>query len=236
MDKCETCGLDHDGSYGSGRFCCVVCARSYASNKLIRSTKKMKCSYCDNIVDIDIRSSIVTCTDCKQLRYIKYKKICPTCSNEYITQKRHQKFCSQSCSNNFPENFEQNRIRAQNREFGGHTSKKSFYYECIDGSSVYLQSSYEYTLAKDLDANGILWVRPTPLLWVDLNNIPHKYYPDFYLIDYDVYLDPKNDYLIVKDEYKITEVSKQNNVKVVMLNKTQLSWNGVCKILNTHVA
>ena len=30
---CETCGKEHDGSYGSGRFCCQACARSFSTSK-----------------------------------------------------------------------------------------------------------------------------------------------------------------------------------------------------------
>lgn len=29
--KCEVCDLEHDGSYGSGRFCCVKCARGFST-------------------------------------------------------------------------------------------------------------------------------------------------------------------------------------------------------------
>ena len=29
--NCEKCFKEHDGSYGSGRFCCVACARAYAT-------------------------------------------------------------------------------------------------------------------------------------------------------------------------------------------------------------
>lgn len=29
--NCEFCGKEHDGSYGSGRFCCAKCARSYSN-------------------------------------------------------------------------------------------------------------------------------------------------------------------------------------------------------------
>ena len=28
--KCEFCGKEHDGSYGSGRFCCQSCASKYS--------------------------------------------------------------------------------------------------------------------------------------------------------------------------------------------------------------
>ena len=32
MCKCEKCGKEHNGKYGSGRFCSEPCARSYSSN------------------------------------------------------------------------------------------------------------------------------------------------------------------------------------------------------------
>lgn len=28
---CEYCGNEHDGSYGSGRFCCASCSRRYSN-------------------------------------------------------------------------------------------------------------------------------------------------------------------------------------------------------------
>ena len=30
---CENCGKEHDGSYGSGRFCCQACARAFSTSK-----------------------------------------------------------------------------------------------------------------------------------------------------------------------------------------------------------
>jgi hypothetical protein len=39
MFKCENpdCGKEHDGSYGSGRFCCEKCKRHYAALKSVQS-------------------------------------------------------------------------------------------------------------------------------------------------------------------------------------------------------
>lgn len=68
-------------------------------------------------------------------------------------------------------------------------------------------------------------------MWVDKNNESYRYYPDFYLIDYDIYLDPKNNYLIKKDKYKIECVSKQNNIKLKILNKKQLNWKEIKKLI-----
>ena len=47
------------------------------------------------------------------------------------------------------------------------------------------------------------WERPIPLNWMDSEGVKHRYYPDFYLPEYNIYLDPKNSYLMKKDEEKI---------------------------------
>ncbi len=109
---------------------------------------------------------------------------------------------------------------------GGHTSKIKVYYKQLDGTEVFLQSSYELKVATELDENGIKWSRPNPLNWFNINDSKtHKYYPDFYLNDYDVYLDTKNDYLIKKDEFKINEVINQNKINLIVLDKNNLTWD-----------
>jgi len=113
------------------------------------------------------------------------------------------------------------------RQLGGHTSKMQIYYHMKNGSEVYLQSSYEIKVAESLDKNSIEWSRPTYHLWNDKNNISHRYYPDFYLPEYDVYLDPKNNYLQIKDEEKIKQVCIQNNIRIIVLSETELEWNTI---------
>jgi 5-methylcytosine-specific restriction endonuclease McrA len=42
---CENCGIDHDGSFGSGRFCSSKCARSFSTkNKRHEINKKVSAS------------------------------------------------------------------------------------------------------------------------------------------------------------------------------------------------
>jgi hypothetical protein len=57
---------------------------------------------------------------------------------------------------------------------------------------VLLDSSWELALAIRLDELNIKWIRPERIMWIDKNNLKRSYYPDFYLNDYDMYLDPKN--------------------------------------------
>lgn len=68
---------------------------------------------------------------------------------------------------------------------------------------ILLDSSWELELAKRLDELNIIWVRPEPLPWQDEEGITHNYFPDFYLPDHDLYLDPKNKHAINVQEKKL---------------------------------
>lgn len=120
---------------------------------------------------------------------------------------------------------------ALSRGLGGKTNSKKNPYTMISGEIVYLDSSFETKLAEDLDRNGVLWARPKRKPWTDSEGKQRFYTADFYLPEYDVYLDPKNDYLITKDLTKILAVQEQNNIRVLILNSTQLSWDAVQKFL-----
>ena len=112
------------------------------------------------------------------------------------------------------------KIRAESLNENAFYSKRTKY------KNVTLDSSYELILAKDLDMNGIIWVRPKSLIWMD-GLQKRRYIPDFYLPEFDVYLDPKNDYLIKKDQRKIDEAMKFNNVKIFVLTKNELNWSSI---------
>jgi hypothetical protein len=113
---------------------------------------------------------------------------------------------------------------AKERGLGGHTSKLKLFFKKNDGTEVYLQSSYEITYAKLLEENKIDWIRPDPVVWVDANGVSHKYYGDFYLTKFKLYIDTKNDYLIKKDAEKIKRVIEQNKISLKVLSGKELDW------------
>lgn len=102
----------------------------------------------------------------------------------------------------------------------------------IDYKGIKLDSSYEVEVAKSLDANNIKWKRCKRFPYVVEGKL-HYYTPDFYLPEYNVYLEPKNDFLLnninprlrFTDIYKVEQVMLQNNIKVIILNKDQLTWD-----------
>lgn len=109
-------------------------------------------------------------------------------------------------------------------------------------NGIKFDSSYEVLVAKDLDKNNILWQKPKSFKYI-FNNKQHTYTPDFYLPDYNIYLDPKNDFLInninpgtgYKDTDKIKTVEIQNNITILILDKNHLTWNKILKLINDCV-
>jgi len=111
-------------------------------------------------------------------------------------------------------------------------NENAFYSKRHYINGIKLDSSYEYTLALDLNENNIEWTRPKSLKYVDGQGKNRWYLPDFYLPKYDVYLDPKNDFLIQKHAEKIKNVLISNNIILLVLNKNELSWNKIKQKLN----
>tara|TARA_Y100000310_G_C20704121_1_gene833230 strand:+ start:17299 stop:17910 length:612 start_codon:yes stop_codon:yes gene_type:complete len=97
--KCEKCNKEHDGSYGSGRFCSSKCARSFSSNNN-SGTKIVKCNSCDNKIEVDKRASAKNCKcdDCrKSKKYNGFKNsTCLFCGTKLIKGKQN-KYCSNKC-------------------------------------------------------------------------------------------------------------------------------------------
>lgn len=81
---------------------------------------------------------------------------------------------------------------------------------------IWLDSSWELILATRLDELNVKWIRPDPIKWVDDNGVSHNYFPDFYLVDYDLYLDPKNPqaYKVQKD--KILKLNEQYDNIIIL--------------------
>lgn len=123
--------------------------------------------------------------------------------------------------------------RAHKNNFGGYRKNagrsKKFNYLDSFGTEVTLQSSYELRCAEILDSMGIRWSRPNSLKYDQ-----KRYFPDFLLVDYGIYLDPKNDYLAKIDKPKINSVREQNNVIVHILTKNMLNTETISNLIK-HV-
>jgi hypothetical protein len=130
------------------------------------------------------------------------------------------------------------RTHAINRGLGGVRPSKRILY-----NNVHLGSTYEVAVAKDLDANNIRWSTCKRINYIDPFGKKRTYTPDLYLIDYDVYLDPKNDFLLnninpglgFTDSEKIKLVENQNKIKILILDKNNLTWSAIKRMLNINI-
>lgn len=135
---------------------------------------------------------IKNCTSCKKKFVCAYKKG----NNE-------RKTCSYEC-----------RIKAStsNRPYQNGSRKTQYFFNITQGKDVLLESSWEVNIATLLDVNGIKWIRPEPIKWIDDSEKLRYYYPDFYLPEFQVYLDPKNPYCMKQDVDKMRIVSDKIDI------------------------
>jgi len=144
-----------------------------------------------------------------------YKKInikivnCSICSKLFVKKGySSKKTCSKEC---------RTQASVGIRTYQNGSRKPEWYFNKWENKKVLLDSSWERKVAEKLDEYNIKWARPNPIEWVDKNNLSHLYYPDFYLNDFDIYLDPKNPYCMEKDKEKMEMVCNKIFVQYGML-------------------
>jgi hypothetical protein len=83
MKICENCKSEHNGNYGSGRFCSKKCARGFST----KAKRK------------EINKKVSKTLKEKESGHGKVKKICPICNKIFfvVWMNRKQKCCSISC-------------------------------------------------------------------------------------------------------------------------------------------
>lgn len=114
--ECENCHKEHDGSYGSGRFCSFRCKQSWITKRSNKSNKRkhiLTCEVCGMTFIAGQRKKIILCSNCKKERdkqiALKIKServkslenhifVCEMCHHPFIYNGTSTRFCSRSCS------------------------------------------------------------------------------------------------------------------------------------------
>ena len=153
---------------------------------------------------------------------------CKGCKIMFSAEMKRQKkkYCSDKCVRKKLSDTAKN-----NPKMGGNKNTRAFgWYVSPSAGRVWLESSYEAKVAESLDSNKIVWSRPHGLKYI-LNEKQQTYYADFFLRDDNVYLDPKNSFLIEKDKDKIQAVRIQQNVRILILTKDELDWTNIQQLI-----
>lgn len=209
--NCENCDIEHEGSYGSGRFCSSKCARGF-STKEKRSLINEKVSKSLNgRGHEDIK---IICEECKKLVQINWRR-------------RNQRFCSRSCSAIFKN---KNRINETNEKISRAVRKAHQEGRCLSWKSrKNLEPSYPEQYFIDLFKNENIsgWEREYKV---------GPYFIDFAFIDKKIALeidgkqhwlnedriekDKKKDILLKQEGWKVIRIKWFNPVNE--LNRQKL--------------
>lgn len=124
-----------------------------------------------------------------------------------------------------PEEIENLRVKAlaSDHERIGRRTKT---YVTVTGETIKFDSSWEVIVAKNLDNAGIEWIRPKPLKWICQKGLIHNYFSDFYIPAWNVYLDPKNDWVINNQAEKLNYL-KANYNNIFILRENQLDVESI---------
>lgn len=197
---CEYCGKEHQGVYGSGRFCSQKCARGSSTLGTHNKTKISYCIQCGKQITINLRSAKTLCQQCKSKKY-KFESICPMCGLEFITyssRNRSKKFCSRSCQSKYGGSVAWDK---DHRSYTISKVKQSFQKgvrPCRGGKckrykykQILVQGTYQlracYILDKFIERNKIKSWQYTNdrIKYKWQNGTEHYYFPDFKVMNND---------------------------------------------------
>lgn len=209
------------------KFCNHSCSATYTNKQRIENGWKLS-EESKNKIGSSIKKNNKNITNyiCRQ-HHIEYR-ICVICKKLYTCRDwSTSKTCkSEKCKIDM-------KLLTGNKvsELNGYKNKWKWkcksYISKLYGT-MHMDSEWECILAKSLEDNNIKWERPKFFNWIDEKGKSRKYFPDFYLPDYDIYIDPKNPYLYSKDKYKLDYVRTTHNIKLcVVTDYNLLTWNHI---------
>lgn len=212
--KCKNCNAILEGKY-TLKFCSRSCAALY--NNQFRPPQSLEVRLKKSIKLKDFyktrpgnRLGIPS-----KFKIEEKKIVCSFCKNSFLGKRKNNKWrtwptlCSDECY-----------INTKRKNARGN---KSIIYRGYN-----LDSEWEKELAIFLDKKKILWDRPKdPIIWKDSNNKQRKYFPDFFIPKFNLFLDPKNPICCFQQKEKLEKVSKIINLIYGDVNKIKKHMVGL---------
>jgi hypothetical protein len=199
-----------------GSFCSSSCSAKSNNLKRQLNQKLSNCIQCD----VEIISTTCTkkyCSTCYKNRAIAsnrsrvFELHCKICNSKFTHFNKNVKTCCTKCTTKL-----KSQISKQNPNCGGETNYKRYSYK-----NIIFDSSWEVEIAIFLDEHQIKWSRSRKhiLYWVDSNGECRRYYPDFFLEEFNAYVDPKNPFKQKKDKEKLDFIRKSHILIVGNVNE-----------------
>ena len=206
MKNCENCEKEHDGIYGTGRFCSMKCARGFST--------KSKRKEINNLLHERSGVKYETLT-CENLN----------CENQFRRKvESFRKFCSISCAQRNKKVSEITRERQsikRSKFLQENNSYNCGFYEFYDnkGNRLIVQGTWEKRLAEKLQSQKIEWTR----IFLRYDRI-RRYTPDFYLPNEKLYLEVKG-FMRERDKRKMWKVIDEHDIKILLVESLECIEN-----------
>lgn len=157
--------------------------------------------------------------------------VCVTCGKTVSTRRETTKYCSRKCVQRKPlDQTTKDKISNSCKGKTGGYRTKSGLSKKFGGlyKDVWLDSSWEISFALRMDEIGVKWERPrsSQIFYTTQRGTQARYYPDFYLPDFDKFVEIKG-YYTNEVRHKLSEVSK--TIPLIIIDK-------LSDILNAEVA
>ena len=91
----------------------------------------------------------------------------------------------------------------------------------LNGEEFTVRGTWERDFGNYLTDNKILWIRNKQLKYIQIDNSIHRYNPDFYLPDKDLYIEVKG-YFSNKDKEKIKLVLTQHKINLKIIREEEI--------------
>lgn len=211
-------------------FICKYCGKE-CKNKNSLTQHEIRCKYNPNKLDMSYIKPGHSKGHKGTNQFIKAKQlginkpVVSDITRLKISEKTKGKVISEESKHKISEAMK--RLAKENPDVycGQHTNgrvKKYLY------NNVYLDGTWEVIIAKYLDKHNIKWIRPKkPFEYMQKNSL-HYYYPDFYIPEFDYYIEVKG-YETERDLIKYKTI---NNLIVIKKHEVNCILNDTYNILN----
>ena len=211
--KCEKCGNEHDGSYGSGRFCSSQCARAFSASNcskikfqhlnkvhiaLRANYGRWKCKYCDYIANTRAKLILHNKKLHKNIKRIAWnngltKETSNVILNASIKISRTLKGKGHCQSIKTREHLSNIRSAYLDKNNAGFKDVKWLKVKNLNGIEYSVRGHWEENVAIRLNELGILWNKAKAIPYFD-GNLTRHYSPDFWLPQFKSYIEVKGYY------------------------------------------
>lgn len=208
---CPKCGKEFENNT-KRKFCSRKCANGHivSQEQKLKTKISLRKHYANKKLLLYLNDSEINNSK------IPYFKTCSRCGKDFMCYSRNRKNCDNCyCNKNMHYAVKNSSNMGGIREKGGKTKEYIIYINRLNEKMTL--NKEEIQVAQYLDRLNLNWHRNwNGFCYIDLKGKKRKFYPDFYIEDYDLYVEYKG-WIDKKNLHKMTNALENNNFKLKII-------------------